>query len=998
MAFISYIVATNLNHQRTPVMKNRFLFLLAFIFIANASFSQKIITGLEAHQTIPGSKLIRYAARSIYPNHVVFSNQKVQLLDNGNFISALLRLPKNYELRLIKQEQDNIGFVHQEYKQYYKNLPVENGVYKTHIKDQDLESINGDIYYIENIDIVPKISASQAILLAVGFTDADKYKWEEGRHNSLSYYPVSELVILNHNNKTYLSYKVDVYSLKPLGRKYIYIDANSGEVIHTLERIHDIDTPGTGNTVYSGSRPITMDFNGTDYTLSETGRGLETINFSTGLPYNSVSTTWSLSGLDQYALDAHWGTEMTYDYYFNTYGRDGLDNAHYFLTSTVNEGPGFGNAYWDGSAVHYGDGDGSTFTTPLTSIGIVGHEMTHGLTQFSSGLVYAGESGAMNESFSDIFGLCVDEYARSINLSLPASWLVGAECTSGAGIRNMANPNAFGNADCYGGLYWNAGDIVHYDSGVQNFWFYLLTMGGTGTNDISNAYTVTGIGIDDAGAIAYRNNAFYLTPGSDFADSRYYSLIAAQDLFGACSPQVASTADAWYAVGVGLPYQNITTASFTNGTPLSCQEPIAVNFTNLSFNASSYLWNFGDGDTSSQENPIHMYSLAGTYNVELIATGCGANGADTFATSITLTTGSSTLNMDPAEINNVNCCSGNLFDSGGPGGSYNDGEVGVTTIQVPLGNIVNIVFSSFDLEDGFDYLSIHDGPDNSYPLIGAYTGATLPNGGLPILSTSNIVYVEFTSDGSVIASGFALNWYCTPPGPPVSAFSSSISTVCIGSSIDYYNNSTYDDSISWDFQGGLPGISNADTISVTYNTLGTYVTTLTASNILGTNSSTSTINVVALPSPSISLVGNLASITPAFASYQWYLNGSPVGGANSQTYTITQGGSYYCVVTDNNNCTNTSSAVVSTLDIINNESGSISIYPNPTTGLININNGIFPNGYLVIISNILGEAIYSSNLYSLNASIDLSNVSGGTYFVKITDGSKEITQKIIVIR
>ena len=131
--------------------------------------------GLDAHQIIPGSKLIRYVDRSIYPNHVIFSNQKIQLKDNGNFVEALLKLPKGYELRFFKQEHDNIGFNHQVYKQYYKNVLVENGVCKVHIKNENLESISGDIYNIENIEVVPQITSSSAIFRAKIFVNAEKY-------------------------------------------------------------------------------------------------------------------------------------------------------------------------------------------------------------------------------------------------------------------------------------------------------------------------------------------------------------------------------------------------------------------------------------------------------------------------------------------------------------------------------------------------------------------------------------------------------------------------------------------------------------------------------------------------------------------------------------------------------------------------------------------------------------------------------------------------------
>ena len=980
-------------------MKNKLFLAILGFFLTSSFYAQRIVIGLDANQQIGGAKLIRYKDQNNFPAHIEFSNEKMGPRDLNSWMLAALKLPKGYGFQLLKEETDNIGFVHQDYQQMYQGLKVVNGIYKAHYKDNQLRSMNGEIYPVGDLSTTPTLLSTEAVLIAKNHVNAKRYKWQEGQHHSLDYYPTAQLMVLFHQKKAFLVYQVDIYSIEPLSRKYIYVDATTGEVITETERIHHADTPGTANTAYSGTRPIIMDFTGSNYRLYEQGRGLETVNYSTGLPYTNASTSWTLVGLDQYALDAHWGTEVTYDYYFNTYGRNGLDGAGYFLTSYVNEGPGFGNAFWDGSTVHYGDGDGSTFTTPLTSLGIVAHEMTHGLTQFTAGLVYANESGAMNESFSDIFGLAVDKYARNINLNLPSSWLVGAECTSGSGIRNMANPNAFGNADCYGGAFWNAGDIVHYDSGVQNFWFYLLTMGGTGTNDILDAYSVDSIGVVDAGAIAYRNLVYYLTPGSDFADSRYYSLIAAQDLFGACSPQVAAVADAWHAVGVGAPYQNVTIASFDYGNPLGCDLPILVNFTDLSFNADSYLWDFGDGDTSTLQNPSHQYLAAGTYNVQLISTGCGVNVADTFVTSVVITTTGSILNVDPAQNLDISCCTGTLFDSGGNSGDYTDGEMSYATINVPAGSVVVMDFISFDIEFSYDYVTIYDGPNASYPSLGSFTGNTLPNSGNPISSTGNQVYFEFTSDGSVIGPGFQMDWTCDFVALPAASFESNSTTICIGTSIEYYNTSAFESSVLWNFQGGSPNSSTLDTVSILYNTAGTYTTTLTATNINGTNSFTSTINVVALPVPSITVVGNVVSVSPAFASYQWCFNGSPIGGANAQSYNFTLNGNYYCEVTNTDNCMGTSAMVSTSVGIQDQMNEVIVLYPNPVSDMLYINNPMFMNGISSIeLMNMIGEAIFVVNPHSALYSIDLSNVSAGSYMVRIRQNESSITKKIVVVK
>jgi hypothetical protein len=218
------------------------------------------------------------------------------------------------------------------------------------------------------------------------------------------------------------------------------------------------------------------------------------------------------------------------------------NNAVYGDPPTAN------NACWGcaGNATIFGAGSTTAATDDWNTDDIMGHEFTHGVTQDEAGLVYQNESGALNESFSDIFGDMVESYAEGIN-----DWLVGAD--RGA-IRSFSNPNDYNDPDTYKGTHWYTGTGdhggVHTNSGVQNHWFYLLSVGGSGTNDKGQSYNVTGIGRFAARDIAYRALTVYLTSSSQYIDARKASLRAALDLYGQCTQEIISVGDAWHAVGV----------------------------------------------------------------------------------------------------------------------------------------------------------------------------------------------------------------------------------------------------------------------------------------------------------------------------------------------------------------------------------------------------------------------------------------------------------------
>ena len=190
----------------------------------------------------------------------------------------------------------------------------------------------------------------------------------------------------------------------------------------------------------------------------------------------------------------------------------------------------------------------------MNPLDVVGHEITQGVTQQTAGLVYQGESGALNESFSDILGSYAEYYA--FNTIDEALWTIGDKISL---KRSLSNPKSHNQPDTYQGSKWastSGGDNggVHTNSGVMNHWFYLTSQGGSGTNDQNDSYTIDGIGIEKAGKVAYRALVNYLSSNSNYISARNAVINAAKDLYGANSCEEKAVTDAMYAVGVGAQY------------------------------------------------------------------------------------------------------------------------------------------------------------------------------------------------------------------------------------------------------------------------------------------------------------------------------------------------------------------------------------------------------------------------------------------------------------
>ncbi len=580
-------------------------------------------------------------------------------------------------------------------QQYHQGYPVEGAVYYVHYKNGKAVLANGELWRqlpdASKISLSPEAAtqkAQQTVTNKQFFVQPD---FQPTLKPQLVYVPVPNSANEYQSHK--LAYKVNVSSQNPLVNKWVYVDAATGKIVRESDQIHTNEENGTAVTRFSGTQAISTTQSGGQYVLRSNGEygELMTLDCNEGESWNAAvdftdaDNHWDeTANMDDAAYDAHWGALKTLKYFKDNFGLESFDGNGTPLRVYVHFGQSYVNAFWNGSVLTFGDGNTGDGFEPLTAIDVVAHEFGHGVTQFSANLEYAYESGALNESFSDIFGAVVEAYAKPNTAN---NYTVGEEITSG-GIRSMSNPNLHGDPDTYGGDYYYTGSGdnggVHINSGVQNFWFYLLSEGGSGTNDLGNSYNVTGLGMDKAVTIAYRNLSTYLTMYSTYHDAAVYSIQAAEDLYGACSEEARQTAQAWYAVGVLASPNLETVAEFQVSDTYSCTTATEFEFTNRSQFGGSYLWNFGDGTTSTAVNPVHRYTQPGTYTVTLTAypgsEACGSEHTIVYNNLITVEDGEGPLTATcTPQFSGTTCCDMGISGFSLAGTNFNtEGTIGYT--------------------------------------------------------------------------------------------------------------------------------------------------------------------------------------------------------------------------------------------------------------------------------------------------------------------------------
>lgn len=462
------------------------------------------------------------------------------------------------------------------YQQHHNSIPVEGAVYKVRETNKKIQAFG---FVAENIkaNANASISAEVGLEKALNAVGARKYVWESSKlssllHNGIGKKPTGELVYVGPNYSStlkeyHLAWKYNIYAIDPQVSQTIYVDATSGKILLKIDLHRDTDVIGNGEGRYSGK----VDFKTTSTTegyklggkVSKYNTDIVTWNMNhADFPSDEIITEyidgdnkWYLNNEDndEVAIDIQWGTEQAIKYYAEKFDRNSLDDAGMAVIGLAHLGTNVDNASWTGGWTQYGDGSNNN---PYTPLAIVAHEVTHGVTQFSANLTYAGESGALNEAFSDILGVSVEFYTGKDTAE--EIWELGDELYEYGAMRSFSSPNDYGQPDTYGGAFWADPNLlgfdnggVHINSGVANFWYYLLVQGDKGVNDIGESYDVSPIGLDKAEKIAYITLTEYLSPSSNFGDMRIATLFTAEDLYGLNSEEYIAVNNAWHAVGVG---------------------------------------------------------------------------------------------------------------------------------------------------------------------------------------------------------------------------------------------------------------------------------------------------------------------------------------------------------------------------------------------------------------------------------------------------------------
>jgi len=490
-----------------------------------------------------------------------------QSTDLANFFASEIK-KGNLQLTMI-QEDPIASMEHHRYSQFFKGLEVFGGQIIQHYRNGEMVGINGEYYEIDDIDTVPVIAKDEAV--GIFRYDLRKEGLEERSEESkLIIYPVKD-------GDYHLAYEIILE--KGLGYSMTgIIDAKTGAVLLKYSNIWtDEAYIGLGTGYHGGTYKFPTTY------VDEYGvYGL--YDEKNIRPVAQITYDWNLGGYvpadddniwDYYSavISAHVFAGWTYDYYYLAHSRNGIDDNNLDIVVNVNWAEdGTDNAHWSPSE------NQMFFYLPTheqnaAAIDTVAHEYSHGVTQYSANLIYVFESGALNESFSDIIGAAVEHHWLPEGMGfLKADWYHGEDAKSSFsvnGCRNLADPNSnsqLKNAgfpsylwypdpchlsqeipiiyDIYGHPIDNGG--VHLNMTIYSHAYYLLAQGGT--NKVSQKQ-VNGIGIDKATKIFYSAWVYYLTPYSDFLDAANALLYSAYDLYGSGSNEYAQTVKSMEAIG-----------------------------------------------------------------------------------------------------------------------------------------------------------------------------------------------------------------------------------------------------------------------------------------------------------------------------------------------------------------------------------------------------------------------------------------------------------------
>ena len=493
---------------------------------------------------------------------------------------TLDQMQRAQELSVVRTDDDPQipGRRHERLRQQYRGVPVWGTGINRQLDGAQVLSVFGTIYNDISVPTTtPRLSGAQARDVMARLSGSP----ERGIQ-------MPELTILPKETGGFaLTYEGQAWS--DAGPVVYFIDAGTGATVWQYSNLQTQSAVRAGTGVLNDRKKVSMRESGNapvaddllrppvlqTYTMKDNlTRTKQFLAGAVALGSADLATATSDPWTDGASVDAHVYAGWTYDFYFKRFGRRGLNGSNRPIISIVHPvdrndaftatladlGVFYMNAFWNPvrQCMVYGVGlpPGATFggrgwNYVSGALDVVAHELTHAVTEYTSGLIYLNESGALNESFSDMMGTSTEFYFQS-ERGKTGNYLIGEDVVSPVGLRSMQNPVAYGDPDHYLNRYTGTQDNggVHTNSGIPNAAFYLAIEGGT--NRVSGV-AVTGVGAanrEQIEKVFYRAFTVYLSPNSNFAIARLATILAARDLYGSNSAAERAVTQAWTAVGV----------------------------------------------------------------------------------------------------------------------------------------------------------------------------------------------------------------------------------------------------------------------------------------------------------------------------------------------------------------------------------------------------------------------------------------------------------------
>lgn len=502
----------------------------------------------------------------------IFQELSLQFLDEHLASEGISRR----DFQVLKVNVDELGMAHTRVQQMVNGVPVLGGEMIVHLRpDGGLFAVTDSHVrgMSRDVETTPRLTAEEATSFALLNVDCASCVTGE---------PQTELLVLYRPEmkkvEPRLAYRVQLNRMDgsaQSGIPVLFIDAESGE---ELWRYDNLQT-GSGATHYSGNVFIeTTNLFGA-YVLLNSTQQYWTINFggtqgSFLWPPSNPTDDWDIPEAKDF-VETHYNVSRTFTYFFDVHGRKGIDDEWGPSSTWLSDGSGLvivGAGYgadnlvaWQDPFFVVGQGDGVMFG-PMTALDMAAHELTHGITSRTAKLLYAGESGAVNESMSDVFAAMVEQYAGKSSWDV---WRFGEDAYTPAtpddALRYLDKPHDSvatnytpdDDPDHYSERYMGGEDNggVHVNSGIGNKAFYMVAEGGIHHlgGSMAEVGAPLGIGSEKAAAIWYKALTTYMTSSTDYAGARQATILATKALHGAGSLEEAVVTHAWDLVGVGVP-------------------------------------------------------------------------------------------------------------------------------------------------------------------------------------------------------------------------------------------------------------------------------------------------------------------------------------------------------------------------------------------------------------------------------------------------------------